>query len=82
MMYNRQQATNADQWAAEWAELRRTALRNLKQQQLELRMQEAEPSVIAQVDEAWAFLGASLRSMETASKRHGSTVRARLGVVS
>lgn len=81
MMHNQKQATNSDNWAIEWAELRRTTLRNLKQQQLELRMQEADPSVIAQVDEAWSFVAASFRSLETASKRHATTLRQRLNGV-
>lgn len=81
MIYNQQQAINFDQWATEWSELRRTTLRNLKQQQLELRMQDADPIVIAQVDEAWSFVAASLRSLETASKRHAATLRGRLNGV-
>lgn len=78
MMHNAQQATSSDMWAAEWAEMRRTAMAHLRQQQLEQRMQEVDPTVQARVSEAKNYLLAALRSLETASKRHADTIRTRL----
>lgn len=78
MIHNEQQLSNSENWATEWAEVRRTTLRNLKQQLLELRMQNAEPATIARVLEARTFVTAALRSVETASHHHAATLRDRL----
>lgn len=78
MKANEAQVNSATEWATEWGEVRRQAIKHHRQQRLELRMQEADPKVIVQHNEAWSYLLASIRSLETASRLHASTLRGRL----
>lgn len=77
MQVNDKQVQSAMDWAGEWATIRQQAIRNHKQQRLELRMQDADPKVVVQHNEAWSYLLAALRSLETTSQRHASTLRGR-----
>jgi len=77
MKPNPSQVAAAGQWAAEWTAMRHAVTHNLRQQQLELRMQNADPQVVAHVAEARQFVIAALRALETASKRHAQTLEAR-----